>query len=93
VPFEVKRVVETLATQRTEISLDVTVALDVSTQHPLLRKRFAADATAKLVVCRLLSCKYRGKPHNHYIQFRFSAGYCDLRLRTPQYGKETDDQS
>jgi len=56
VPFEVKRVVESLAAQSTQVSLDVTVTLDVSTQHSLLRERLAADAAPELVVCRLFSC-------------------------------------
>ena len=56
VPFEVKRVVEAFAAERAEVSLDVTVALDVSTQHPLLWKRLPAHAASELVICRLLAC-------------------------------------
>ena len=56
VPFEVKRVVEALATERAEISLDVAVTLEVSTQHSLLRERLTTDAASELVVHRLLAC-------------------------------------
>jgi len=57
VPFEVKRVVESLATECTQVSLDVTVTLDVSTQHPVLWKRLAANAATELVIRRPLSCR------------------------------------
>jgi len=56
VSFEVKRVVEALAAQSAEVSFNVTMTLDVSTQHPLLWKRFAADTAAVLTVRRLLTC-------------------------------------
>jgi len=56
VSFEIKCVVESLAAQSAEVSLDVAVALDVSTQHPLLWKRLAADAASVLVVRCLLTC-------------------------------------
>jgi len=50
VSFQIESVVESLAADRTEVSFDVTVALDVSVQKSQQRERFAAHATTVLVV-------------------------------------------
>jgi len=78
VPFEVKCVVETLATESAEVSFNVAVALGVSTQHPLLWERFTTDAAPELVVSRLFSCKQHGKTPS-LLSVSISAGYCDYR--------------
>jgi hypothetical protein len=55
VSFKVKSVVETLAANRAQISLDVTMTLEVSTQHPLLRKHLVAHAAPELVIASLFT--------------------------------------
>lgn len=50
VPFEVKRVVETLAADRAQIAFDVVMATQMTRQQPLQREHFAADCTLELIV-------------------------------------------
>lgn len=50
VSFEIECVVESFATDCTKVSLDVAMALDVSTEHALLWEDLPTDATFELVL-------------------------------------------
>jgi hypothetical protein len=56
VSLQVKRIVESLAAEGTQVSLDVAVAFDVSVEEPLERENFMANPADELVVLSLYTC-------------------------------------
>jgi len=56
VPFQVERVVESFSANRAQVSFDVAVTFEVTTQHSLLRKHLVADAAPELVIAGLFTC-------------------------------------
>ena len=83
VSLEVESVVESLATKCAQVSLDVAVALGVSAQYSLLWKRLGADATAELIIDRLLSCAANQTQHAPLRIFNTTIVDSTLRPRHP----------
>ena len=55
--FEIECVVESLATEGTEVAFDVTVTLDVTVEEALEREHLVTHTTDELVISSLYSCK------------------------------------
>lgn len=51
--LQIKRVVETLAAERAQVSLDVAMATDMTREQALQRKHFLAGAALELMVSGL----------------------------------------
>ena len=56
-PFEVESVVEALAADHAQVSLDIAVTFDVSIEKTLQCECFAADTAPEFIVRSLNACK------------------------------------
>ena len=80
VSLEVERVVEAFAASRTQVALDVAVALDVPVQQTLQWKRFVADAASELVLGGLDTCKTSNISRTTFAGDIFQVGWLVLMI-------------
>ncbi len=57
VSFEIKSIIEPLATEGAEVPLDITMTFDVAVEQSLQWEKLMANSAHKLIILSLHSCK------------------------------------